>query len=131
MADRILLIEDNAANMELARYLLEAYGFACVAAEDGAAAIAAAAAQAPELVLCDLQLPDMDGFEVLRHLRTMEAMRGVPVVALTALAMLGDRERVLAAGFDGYLSKPLDPQAFAGQVAAFLGKEPPARASRW
>lgn len=125
MAYRILLIEDNAANMDLARYLLEAHGFECDAAMDGVAGLRAARQHAPHLVLCDLQLPDMDGFEVLRGLREEAALKAVPVVAVTALAMLGDRERILAAGFDGYLPKPLDPRRFAGQVAAFLGLDAP------
>jgi CheY-like chemotaxis protein len=121
LTTRVLIVEDNPANMELARYLLEAHGFACDLAEDGASALAAARARAPQIVLCDLQLPDMEGTDVLRGLRELPALAGVPVIAVTAYAMLGDRERFLAAGFDGYLSKPLDPERFAAQVAGFLG----------
>jgi two-component system cell cycle response regulator len=117
----ILLIEDNAANMDLARYLLEAHGFACHEARDGEAGVRAARERRPDLVLCDLRLPGMDGFAVLRELRADAALAGLPVIALTAYAMVGDRDRVLAAGFDGYLAKPLDPQRFAQQVAGFMG----------
>jgi CheY-like chemotaxis protein len=117
---RILLIEDNAANMDLARYLLEAHGFACNEARDGETGVQAARDSRPDLILCDLQLPGIDGFGVLRELRADAALARVPIVALTAYAMVGDRDRVLAAGFDGYLAKPLDPQRFAQQVTAFL-----------
>ncbi|ROZ68575.1 response regulator [Ramlibacter sp. WS9] len=117
---RVLLIEDNAANMDLARYILEAHGFACHEARDGETGVKAARERRPDLVLCDLRLPGIDGFGVLRALRADVAMAGVPIVALTAYAMVGDRDRVLSAGFDGYLAKPLDPQRFAHQVAGFL-----------
>jgi CheY-like chemotaxis protein len=123
----VLIIEDNADNRDLARYLLESHGFVCDVAVDGASALRAAQARNPHIVLCDLQLPDIDGFEILRAFRAMPAMRGVPVVAVTAYAMVGDRERVLGAGFDGYIAKPLDPVKFVSQVAAFLGLPPPAR----
>ena len=124
---RVLLVEDNAANLELVRYLLEAHGFECEAATNGARALQAARERTPAIVLCDLQMPDMDGFEVLRTIRDMPTMNGVPVIAVTAYAMVGDKERVLSAGFDGYIAKPIDPARFAGQVAAFLGLPPPAR----
>jgi CheY-like chemotaxis protein len=117
----VLLVEDNAANLELVRYLLESHGFACEAAVDGASALRAAQARRPDLVLCDLQLPDVDGFEVLRGLRAMPALQGLRVIAVTAYAMVGDRERILGAGFDGYIAKPLDPARFVGQVSGFLG----------
>ncbi|HSV45174.1 MAG TPA: response regulator [Ramlibacter sp.] len=120
MKPRVLLIEDNPASMELGRYLLEAHGFECIAAFDGLTGLRQAAASRPDLVLCDLQLPDVDGFEVLRRLRGDATLAAVPVVAITAFAMVGDRDRVLAAGFDGYLAKPVDPQRFAAQVRGFL-----------
>ena len=119
-----LVIEDNPANRDLARYLLESHGFECELAADGAAALKAAQTRRPDIVLCDLQLPDLDGFEILRALRAMLTMKGVPVVAVTAYAMVGDRERVLGAGFDGYIAKPLDPAKFVAQVCGFLGLAP-------
>ncbi|MES2939239.1 MAG: response regulator [Pseudomonadota bacterium] len=125
MSARVLLIEDNAANMDLARYLLQAYGFTCIEAADGEAGLRLAQAQRPDLVVCDLQLPGLDGFGVLRGLRALPGFAGIPVIALTAYAMVGDRDRVLAAGFDGYIAKPFDPQRFVPQLAGFLGIEVP------
>jgi two-component system, cell cycle response regulator len=123
---RILLVEDNAANMELARYLLEAHGFVCEQAVDAEAALALLARAAPpDLVLCDLHLPGMDGFALLAALRNDSRLAGVPVVAVTAYAMVGDRSRVLAAGFSGYIAKPLDPCRFVAQVSDFLGIQMP------
>lgn len=123
MTLRVLLIEDNAANMELARYLLESHGFDCDCALTGAAGLRLFARSVPDIVLCDLQLPDMDGFEVLRRLHAMGRERLPPIVAVTAYAMVGDRERILAAGFDDYLSKPLEPERFAARVAALAASK--------
>jgi CheY-like chemotaxis protein len=121
MTTHVLVIEDNRANMDLAVYLLTAYGFACTQASDGEAGVLAAARESPDAIVCDLQLPGIDGFEVLRQLRVLPGMEGVPVIALTAYAMVGDRERVLAAGFDGYIAKPFDPQKFVPQLVEVLG----------
>ena len=120
MATRILVIEDNAANMELVRYVLEAFGYVVVPAADGESGLELARAAPPDLVICDMQLPGIDGIEVAKRLKAQPAMARVPLIAVTAYAMVGDRERVLAAGFDGYISKPLDPQTFVPQIAAFL-----------
>jgi two-component system cell cycle response regulator len=117
---RILVIEDNPANMELARYVLEAFGYTVRAAVDGESGLALARAEPPDLVICDLQLPGIDGIEVAKRLKAQPALARVPLIAVTAYAMVGDRERVLAAGFDGYISKPIDPQTFVPQIAAFL-----------
>lgn len=120
----ILVIEDNADGLELLTYLLQAAGHTVAGVPTGAAALPAAQQFQPDLILCDLQLPDLDGFAVLRGLRDAAGLSGVPVVAVTAYAMVGDRERVRAAGFDGYLTKPIEPERFAGQVEAFLGGQP-------
>jgi len=103
-------------------YLLEAAGHTLVGVDSGEAALLAARQAPPDLVLCDLQLPGLDGFAVMRGLKQADRLGAIPVVAVTAYAMVGDRERVLAAGFDGYLSKPIDPERFTGQVEAFLRK---------
>ncbi len=116
----ILIVEDNAANLELMRYLLGAFGYRTRVAESGMKGLDAARLQSPALILCDVQLPDIDGYEVVRRLRSEASLARIPVVAVTALAMVGDRDKVLASGFDGYLSKPLDPQTFVAQVEAFL-----------
>jgi CheY-like chemotaxis protein/signal transduction histidine kinase len=122
MKQRILVIEDNQANMDLVRYLLEASGYECVGAVDGPDALRSCETAHPDLVICDLQLPGMDGFAVLQRLRERPGMATVPIVAVTAYAMVGDRERILAAGFDGYIAKPLDPEAFGPQIAGFLAR---------
>jgi two-component system cell cycle response regulator DivK len=106
--DRVLVVEDNEKNMKLFRDVLEATGYAPLEAGSGEEALTLAADHRPTLVLMDIQLPDMDGVEALRRLREDERTRGIPVLALTAQAMQGDRERFLDAGFDGYLSKPVD-----------------------
>ncbi len=117
---RILIIEDNPANVELMAFLLTAYGHAAASAPDGPRGIAAACAAPPDLVACDVNLPGMSGFEVLAALKAEPALSGVPVLAVTALAMAGDREKVLAAGFDGYISKPIEPESFVAELEAFL-----------
>ena len=124
---RILIIEDNPANVELMAFLLTAYGHSTVSAPDGPRGIAAACAEPPDLVACDVNLPGMDGFSVLAALRAEPALARVPVLAVTALAMAGDREKVLAAGFDGYISKPIEPESFVAELEAFLPAAAPAR----
>jgi two-component system cell cycle response regulator DivK len=120
MAARVLIIEDNKANLELVEYLLKASGYTTLAAWDGEQGVGAARKEHPDLIICDLQMPVMDGFEVVRHLKKDPLLRSIPVVAVTALSMPGDRINVLAAGFDGYLSKPIDPETFVRTVERFL-----------
>ena len=120
MSPRILMIEDNPANLELMTYLLRAFKYRVLTAEDGEKGLALAQSERPDLVVCDIQLPKMDGFEVVRRLKLDEATRTIPAVAVTAFAMMGDRERVLAAGFDGYIGKPIVPETFVPQVEQFL-----------
>ncbi|HEY2542777.1 MAG TPA: response regulator [Gaiellaceae bacterium] len=109
MADtRILVVEDNEKNMKLVRDVLEASGYRVVEARTGEAAVELARSDPPALVLMDLQLPGMNGVDALAELRRDERTAPIPVLALTAQAMYGDRERFLDAGFDGYLSKPVD-----------------------
>jgi two-component system cell cycle response regulator len=120
MGARILIIEDNPANLELMTYLLSAFGHTVLAAEDGHQGLRAARSQHPDLIICDVQLPDIDGYEVARWLKSEPEMRSTPLVAVTALAMVGDRDRVLSAGFDGYLAKPINPETFVRQMEVFL-----------
>jgi len=122
MSARILIVEDHPANLELMRYLLAAYGHTVLVATDGPSGLAAAARTRPDLVLCDLQLPGYDGFELLRRLRADASIAALPVVAVTALAMVGDREKVRAAGFDGYMPKPIEPTTFVAEVESYLRK---------
>ena len=106
--ERVLVVEDNEKNMKLVRDVLQAKGYRTLEAATGAQAVELAAEHAPDLVLMDIQLPGIDGVEALRRLRADERTASIPVLALTAQAMHGDRERFLAAGFDGYLSKPVN-----------------------
>jgi two-component system cell cycle response regulator len=119
-AAAVLIVEDNPQNLELMRYLLAARGYAVTTVMDGMEATAALERSRPDLVICDIQMPAMDGYGLLGWLRGREALRDVPILAVTALAMVGDRERILAAGFDGYLSKPIVPETFATQISEFL-----------
>ena len=112
-APRVLVVDDNAINLALMTYLLDAYGFETAAAGNGEEALACLA-DWPDAaaVLCDIQMPVMDGYEFARRFRAHPSWVGIPLVAVTALAMVGDRERILAAGFDAYLAKPIEPQTF-------------------
>lgn len=116
----ILLVEDVEDNRALARFLLEADGHEVIEAVNGFEALALAREHQPDLILMDLSLPEMDGWEAARRLWLDPATAGLKVVAVTAHAMAGDRERVLAAGFLGYVAKPLDVVGFASQVRSFL-----------
>src|SRR2546428_8421276 len=120
MTARILVIEDNPANLELMTYLLRAHSYEPLCASNGEKGLALAQSTHPDIVVCDIQLPNMDGFEVVRRLKSDPATRSIPVVAVTAFAMVGDRDRALAAGFDGYIGKPIVPETFVPQVEQFL-----------
>ncbi len=120
MADElILVVEDNEKNMRLFRDILQATGYTPLEATSAGQALALAAEQAPALVLMDIQLPDMDGTEALERLREDERTARIPVLALTAQAMHGDRERFLEAGFDGYISKPVDVAELVATVRRY------------
>jgi two-component system, cell cycle response regulator len=117
---RILLIEDNPDNLELMSYLLGAYGHSVATAEDGESGIEAARKVKPDLVACDIHLPGVDGYAVAKALKAVPELAGMPVVAVTALAMVGDREKILQSGFDGYITKPIDPELVVSEIDAFL-----------
>ena len=116
----VLIVEDNDRNLKLARDVLDHVGYATLEARNGEEAVELARTHRPDLVLMDIQLPGMDGVEALARLRADPATAAIPVVALTAFAMKDDRERFLAAGFDGYLEKPINVREFPSQVAALL-----------
>jgi len=120
---RILIIEDNYANLELAEYLLNAFGHKTFAARDGAEGVRSARRERPDLIICDLQMPVMNGYEVVRELKRDASLAHIPVIAVTALSMPGDREHVLSAGFQGYLAKPIDPESFVQTIEGFLPGE--------
>lgn len=128
MRSRVLLIEDNEQNRYLATFLLERHGYDVASASDGPAGIALAETVAPALILLDIQLPLMDGYAVARALRGSPALRDIPIIAVTSYAMVGDREKALAAGCSGYLEKPINPDTFVHEIERFLppppGEEP-------
>jgi CheY-like chemotaxis protein len=114
--ERVLVVEDNVMNMKLLRDVLLATGYRTLEATTGGEAVQLAAKHAPDLVLMDVHLPDVDGVNALRRLRADERTAAIPVLAVTAQAMHGDRERLLAAGFDGYISKPVNIRELVGTV---------------
>jgi two-component system cell cycle response regulator DivK len=122
MSDLILIVEDNEKNMKLARDLLQYHGFATIEATNGEEGIALARERRPALVLMDIQLPGMDGVRALEKLRTDAATSRIPVVAMTASVMKEDRERFDKAGFDGFITKPIDVRAFPQQVRDHIAR---------
>jgi two-component system cell cycle response regulator DivK len=120
---RVLVVEDNERNLKLVRDVLEYAGYEVIAASSGEQGVTLARERLPDLVLMDLHLPAMDGTEALRVLRDDPRTRGIPIVAVTALAMKDDRERALHDGFDGYLEKPINVRAFPELVRGFLTRK--------
>jgi two-component system cell cycle response regulator len=120
MTRRVLIVEDNPMSRELMDYLLRAYGFETLLAVDGRVGLDVARRERPDLILCDVQMPGLDGLAFAREARQDEALRQVPLIAVTAYAMVGDRNRILSAGFDGYIAKPIDPAHFVDSVNALL-----------
>jgi two-component system cell cycle response regulator DivK len=119
---RVLIIEDNPANMTLATFLLQSAGHSVLAARDAESGLTLARDEQPDLILMDIQLPGMDGLEATGLLKKGEVTRDIPVIALTALAMKGDEERIRAAGCDGYIAKPLAYRDFLATISGQLAK---------
>ena len=119
---KILVVEDNDMNMQLVEFLLEEGGFDIVKASSGEEALTLTreASSAPDLILMDIHLPGMDGLSVVREMKADERTRRIPILALTAHAMRGDRDRFLEAGCDGYISKPIDVKTFIGSIQQYL-----------
>lgn len=117
---QILVIEDNPASLQLMIYLLAAYGHTAIPAKNGETGIELAESQTPDLILCDIHLPHMNGYEVCRRVKSDAALKSVPIIAVTAYAMVGDREKLLAAGFDSYISKPINPETFNNYILPFI-----------
>jgi CheY-like chemotaxis protein len=120
---RVLVVEDKAENLDLMVYLLTAFGHEALVARDGHEGVTLVAAQRPDLVVMDLQMPLMDGYEAAAALKADPDLCAIPLVAVTAFAMVGDRDQVLAAGFDGYLTKRIDPRAFIRELERYLPSE--------
>ncbi len=120
MKEKILLIEDNEQNRYLVTFLLESHGYTVIQASDGALAIELAGRVQPHLILLDIQLPIMDGYAVARQLRNNPALANIPIVAVTSYAMTGDREKSIAAGCNGYIEKPINPETFVAEIERHL-----------
>ena len=120
MPKKILIVEDNQDNRELVVKVLRNKGFETVAAVDGEDAIEKAVSEKPDLILLDISLPKLDGYEVAKRLKSMEEFREIPIVAFTAHAMKGDREKVIVAGFEGYISKPVNIRELPDQIRSYI-----------
>lgn len=120
---RVLVVDDNAVNLDLMLYLLRAFGHEAEGLADSLSGLQAALSGEFAIVLSDILMPGIDGYEFARRFKANTHVTSVPLVAVTALAMLGDRERIAAAGFDGYIGKPIEPRTFVAQVEAFLDRD--------
>jgi CheY-like chemotaxis protein len=120
MSACILVVEDNEDNITLIDYLLRAHGYTPWLAREGREGVRLAIEHVPDVVLLDIRMPGMDGYEVAAALQAQPTLAGTRIVAVTASAMAGDREQIAAAGFDGYIDKPIDPERFSGQVERWL-----------
>ena len=120
MPGRVLVIEDNATNLDFIAYLLKAFGHTVLPAVDGEEGLSVARRERPDIIICDVQLPGLDGYEVARRLKGDPALRKIPLIAVTAYAMVGDRERLIAAGFNGYIAKPIEPETFVSKIETIL-----------
>jgi CheY-like chemotaxis protein len=121
---RLLLVEDNEMNRDMLTRRLERKGYQVLVAMDGEQSVAKARSESPDLILMDMSLPVIDGWEATRRLKAEPGTRGIPVIALTAHAMAGDREKALAAGCDDFDTKPIDLQRLLGKIESLLGRSP-------
>ena len=120
MTRKILVIEDNAINLELITYLLRAFNYVVITAPDGEKGIELAHQERVDLIICDIYMPIMNGYEVASYIKQHPVLKRIPLIAVTALAMVGDRDKILAAGFDGYINKPIIPEIFIKQIDCFM-----------
>jgi two-component system cell cycle response regulator len=117
---RILVVEDNPANRELMEYLLKKFGYTVLSAKDGNEGLKAALNELPDLIICDLHMPGLPGLELAKQIKAQSATAAIPLLTVTAFAMVSDRERALAAGFNGFISKPIVPETFVTTIEEFL-----------
>lgn len=127
MSTKILIIEDNEQNMYLLTFLLNNHGHQVVQARDGRQGIELAERENPDLILLDIQLPEMDGYAVTRKIKTIPPLAEIPIVAVTSYAMVGDREKTIDAGCSGYIEKPINPETFMEQIRDFMPGMPQGR----
>ena len=117
---RILVVEDNEINLYLVRFILEQHGYEVIAARNGVEGVELAIQEKPDLIIMDIQLPDIDGLETTRRIRASAVGDKIPIVALTSYAMIGDRDKALAAGCTGYIEKPINPDTFISEIEKYL-----------
>jgi two-component system, cell cycle response regulator DivK len=120
MSKRILVIEDQEDNRQILRDLLTSVGYQLIEAEDGEQGLAAAAAHRPDLILMDIQMPVLDGYEAARLIKADPALRAIPIIAVTSYALSGDEDKARAAGCDDYVTKPYSPRALLAKVRHYL-----------
>ncbi len=118
----VLVVEDNEDNMELITFILEKNGYNVIKAETGQQGLDMALEERPDFIILDIQLPDMDGLEVLQKIRSSKIDGSIPVIAMTSYAMVGDREKVMASGCNGYIEKPIDPEKVVSQIRKIIGE---------
>lgn len=123
MSDRLLIIEDNPQNFYMMSFLLEKSGFTVIGAENGRKGIEAALREKPQVILLDIQLPEMDGYTVAAELKKHPESADIPIIAVTSYAMVGDREQILAAGATGYIEKPINPETFVAEIKHYLSRD--------
>jgi two-component system, cell cycle response regulator DivK len=120
MSQRILIVEDTEDNRQIIRDLLSSVGYELIEAEDGAAGVALAQSEHPDLILMDIQLPQIDGYEATRRIRAVPELAKVPIIAVTSYALSGDEAKTRAAGCDGYIAKPFSPRQLLAKIREFL-----------
>lgn len=123
MKGKILVVEDNDQNLYLMTYILEKNGYVVVSAGDGQEAVKKTVAEKPDLIVMDIQLPIMDGYETTKTLKSLPETKDIPIVAVTSYAMVGDREKALSAGCIGYIEKPINPETFMQKLEKYLVKD--------
>lgn len=117
---KILIVEDNEKNLYMMKFLLEHKGYQVVSAIDGAEGIKMATIEKPDLILMDIQLPLIDGYQATKQIRTNKELSNIPIIAVTSFAMIGDKEKTLKAGCDGYIEKPINPESFITEMEKYL-----------
>jgi two-component system, cell cycle response regulator DivK len=123
MSKRILVVEDTEDNRQIVRDLLTSVGYELIEAADGGEGVAMAQAERPDLILMDIQLPVIDGYEATRRIRAVPELAGVPIIAVTSYALSGDEAKTRAAGCDGYVAKPFSPRQLLAKIREFLPEE--------
>ncbi len=117
---RVLVVEDNENNIYLIRFILQKNGFESIEARDGAAGVELAVKEKPDLILMDIQLPVLDGYEATKRIKAMEETKDIPVIALSSYAMVGDKEKAMNCGCDGYIEKPINPDTILSEIKKYL-----------